>query len=145
MSPAPKYNDIVIDNDAMAQLSNPRQAEFRLLFQWLAEKGILTVSRKLVLEYGRGNDRALTLINLLSRDGRYHLVRNEEIESFTADRHFKYTCNGKDIPHARLTFLSSRKRLVTLDLRLAADVNRFKKVDKIQPCACGAPKGCCLD
>tara|TARA_B100000315_G_C14374920_1_gene494727 strand:- start:196 stop:636 length:441 start_codon:yes stop_codon:yes gene_type:complete len=138
--------DVVIDANIMCFFDKPNQPEILKLFKWLKTSGTLAVSRKLVNEYmGCSSRPILILINYLSRVGRYHLYSNKDIDAFKLDRHYNYTCNRKDISHARLVFLSFRKRLITSDRRLANDVNKFKRIKGIKACACGTPISCCLN
>ena len=113
---------------------------FKDFFAWLRRDGALTVSQKLLVEYGRSRkDLIFVLINELNRAGRYNKISNNEIKTFTLDRHYSYRCQSRDIPHARLVFLSFRKRLVAFDNKLVEAVNGFKRVNGIQPIACKRP------
>ncbi len=132
--------DIVIDVNVMCLYDTSSHNTYTKLFYWLREEGTLTVGPNLIKEYRRsGKKLIMILINELQRDDRYNLVDNSRINSFTDDRHFKYTCNFKDEEHARVVFLSYRKKLVTLDKRFKADVNNFKKIGGVKPCACSVP------
>jgi len=138
------HKDIVVDTSVMRLYDSPKDDVFKKLFQWLRLNGTLTMSKKLLLEYGRSGQRKIfILINELQRKGRYNLIRNKTLEAFTRDRHFKYTCNYKDKYHAKLVFLSHRKRLIAFDNPLIHDVNSFPKIDGIKPCACKRPDKCC--
>jgi hypothetical protein len=132
--------DIVLDTNVMRLYDKPKDQIFVLLFKWLRTKGTLTMSRKMLNEYGgSGKQPIFVLINELQREGRYNLVTNQALQNFNADRHFNYTCNFKDRNHARLVFLSYRKLLVAFDDKLTEDVNKFKKIDGIKPKACQKP------
>jgi hypothetical protein len=132
--------DVVIDQNVMRLYGAAKDVAFISFFTWLRQKGTLTMSRSLLKEYGGGgHDLVFVLINEMTRDGRYNLIGNSEIDAFTDDRHYRYTCNGKDRSHARLVFLSFRKRLIAFDRALRSDVNNFKRIDGIQPCACKRP------
>lgn len=138
--------DIVVDANVMRLYDKPKDPIFVSLFTWIKKKGVLTVSNKFVNEYGAiGKPHIMTLINELNRNGRLNHIGKSQLSAFTADRHFKYTCNFKDLVLARTVFLSHRKRYITFDKKLRADINRFKKVDHIQPCACRNPRNCCLN
>lgn len=138
--------DIVVDANVMRLYDNPKHQDIRALFDWLASSGSLAISQKLLNEYvASTNGFVLVLINRLIRDGRYHMYPKRDLEGFTMDRHYRYTCNKKDIHHARLVFLSYRKRLISFDKKLRKDVNEFRRIDGIKPCACRNPRGCCLD
>ncbi len=132
--------DIVIDVNVMCLYDTKKRNKFTPLFFWLREKGSLVVGPSLLQEYGGSRKNAImVLINELHREGRYDNIVRSRIKSFKEDRHFKYTCNFKDQEHAKVVFLSYRKKLVTLDNNLRADVNKFNKVDGIKPSACNNP------
>lgn len=136
--------DVVVDVGVMKLYDQPKDDCFRSFFSWLCAKGTLVASKGLVSEYGRqGNQLVFVLISRLQREGRYVLAANREIKDFKRDKHFKYTCNKQDIPHARLVFLSPRKRLISIDKKMVSDVNRFPKVDGVKACACHRPADCC--
>lgn len=132
--------DIVIDTNVIRLYDKPKDKRFLAFFKWLREKGTLGVSKKLIAEYGgTGNRLIFVLINELQKKGRYDLIPNKKIKEFKKDKNFNYTCNNKDIYHARLVFLSKRKLLVGFDTKLVNDINRFKKVDGVKPKACKKP------
>lgn len=138
--------DIVLDANVMRLYEKPNDPAFVALFMWVKKTGALTVSKKLVKEYGdAGKPQIMVLLNELGRDERLNHISNSQLSGFTADRHFHYKCNGKDVVHARTVFLSYRKRCISFDKRLRNDINRFKRVDGVQPCACRTPAACCLN
>ena len=127
-------NDIVIDTNVMRLFDAPADRRYKALFEWIVNFGYLALSQKLVVEYfGSGNRLLAVLINDLTNKKRINRIGSGLINNFTEDRHYKYTCNGEDILHARLVFLSRRKLLVTIDNRLETDVNGFRKVDGTKP------------
>ena len=129
----------------MSLYDSPKDESIINLFKWLRKEGALTMSKMLLVEYTRsGNQKILVLINELNRKGRYNLIPNQKINSFNKDRHFKYTCNYKDRSHAKLVFLSYRKKMIANDNALIKDVNSFSKIDGIKPCACNTPQNCCF-
>ena len=130
--------DIVIDTDCFyVPKGNPA---FKQLFEWLSSKGTLTVSQKLLNEYSRtGSPFIAVLLDRLGRDDRLLRVQTQELKAFKMNKHYRFSCNYEDRWHARLVFVSYRKLLVSLDKRLVKDVNRFKKVDGIEPKACRCP------
>jgi hypothetical protein len=132
--------DIVADANVMRLYDKPSDPDMQRFFAWLASAGTLAVSSWLLEEYGRTQNRDLAgLIQLLMRAKRLSRIDNPVINAFSDDRHYGYTCNYKDIRHARLVFLSRRKRLVTIDRKLRNDVNGFPKVHKIKPRAVKVP------
>ena len=139
------HKDIVIDTNVMRLYASAKDKTFKVFFRWLRFEGTLTMSRKLLTEYGRSNQNILILVNELQRKGRYNLISNDDLQSYDGDRHFNYTCNYKDKLHARLVFLSKRKRLISFDIRLSNDVNSYKRIEGIKPCACNNPRECCYE
>ena len=136
--------DVVIDTNVMRLYDSPKDKVFKLFFKWLRTKGTLTMSKKLLIEYGgTGNQKIFILINELQRNGRYNLVDSNVLKSFNHDKNFSYTCNNKDKYHAKLVFLSYRKRLIAFDNAFVNDVNLYPKVNGIKPCACKSPSNCC--
>ena len=132
--------DIVIDANVMRLYDKPADPLFKQLFAWLASKGVLCVSPYLMREYQEAGNRDLAgLILMLIDAKRFDSIPKAKIDSFTDDKHYKYTCNFKDIRHARLVFLSARKRLVSFDKKLRDDVNGFRKVKRVQPSAVRTP------
>jgi hypothetical protein len=137
--------DIVIDANVMRLYDKPKDPVFKKLFTWLFKTGVLTVNQKLIIEYGgAGKPEIMILVAKLQREGRCNKISKSQISAFTKDRHFKYTCNFKDIVHAQTVFLSDRKRFLAFDKNLRKDINSFKKVNKIKSCACRNPRVCCL-
>ena len=133
------HRDLVIDTNVLILYDNPPDEIFTDLFTWLANEGTLVVSQKLVVEYGRASHRLLPgLIDQLIKAKRFIRIGSQEIKDFN-DQHYRYRCNSEDVWHARLVFLSPRKRLVSFDDKLVDDVNNFKKVQKIKPQATKVP------
>lgn len=126
--------DIVIDTNVMRLYDTPSDPTYKQLFAWVAKKGSLAVSQKLLVEYmGTTNEILAGLINHLTTEDRLIRINNHALKTYSLDKHYVYSCNRKDINHARLTFLSNRKKLVSLDNPLIKDVNSFPKVDGIKP------------
>ena len=141
-----RRKDIVVDINVMRLYDKPKDPIFVRLFTWIKNTGVLTVSQKLKTEYGRiNNPLIMILLSELLRDGRLITIPKSQLSAFTTDRHFKYTCNFKDIGLAHIVFLSHRKRCIAFDKKFRNDINRSNKVDGIQPCACRNPKTCCLN
>jgi hypothetical protein len=141
-----RWKDIVVDANVMRLYDKPKDPVFVRLFMWIKNTGALTVNQKLIIEYGRINKpQIIILLNELHRDGRLNIKKKLQIHAFTSDRHFNYTCDKKDIVHARTVFISYRKRCISFDKKLRDDINAFKKVDKKKPCACRNPDNCCLN
>jgi len=133
--------DIVVDTNVIRLYDAPADESFKDFFTWLKDKGSLAISQKLLNEYsGTGNRLLAALLNKLMQEGRHNPISNHALKAFKEDKHVKYTCNYSDIQHARLVFLSNRKKLVSFDNKLCADVNAFKKINGIQPAAERHPK-----
>ena len=138
-------NSIVIDTNIMRHYAAPLDPVYLELFQWLIRKGQLIVSQKLISEYvGTGNRELVIFVESLSRHSAkegekieclpIRKISKKVIESFARqDRHYKYTCNIEDIHHARLVFVSPRKKMICGDNKLMKDINRFPKVGGIKP------------
>lgn len=133
--------DVVIDTQVMRLYDTPSDLSYKELFSWLVKGcGKLTVSQKLLVEYcGTQNILIGVLINQLQAEGRLIRIGNQQIAQIGVDKHYQYTCNNEDIDHARLVFLSNRKKLITHDQALAKDVNGFKKVNGVKPTAVKQP------
>lgn len=132
---------IVVDNNIMSRYDAPIDPLYIDFFRWIHEEGVLVVSDYLLREYRESNNQNLiVLLAFLDRNsGTERIIRiaKDEIDGYSEDRHFSYRCGGRDIPHARLTFLSPRKKLLSLDNNLVSDVNSFRKVGRprIKPAA----------
>lgn len=126
--------DIVVDTNIIRLYGNSPDVQLRDFFLWLDQFGCLTISQKLLREYiGTGNRLLASFIDNLTKNGRLIRIENSVLKRFNDDRHYKYTCNHEDILHARLVFLSSRKLLLSEDVKLVKAVNDFNKIDGIQP------------
>lgn len=136
-------NNLIVDTCVMSSYDSPSRPEYIELYRWLSTEGKITVSPYLLSEYYQTKNRLLAiLLESMSRHAdrnRIIKIDKNKIDSFTKDRHFKYTCNGKDVNHARLTYLSQEKILVSEDSNLVQDVNRFPKVGKKKPFATKNP------
>lgn len=137
------FKSIVIDTCVMRLYDAPADPKFKELFLWLQKSGSLVVSQKLIIEYIGTQNRNITILlnkfNLDANNKRIIKLEKEAIESFNEDRIFNYTCNIEDHYHARLVFLSPRKKLISQDNKIINDVNKFKKVDGIKPVATKNP------
>lgn len=143
--PSARDNDIVVDTNVMRLYDAPSDPKYKELFVWLDHSGVLAISQKLLAEYiGTGNRLIAPFIDNLLRNDRLNRVQTSELKSFDLDRHYPYSCNKKDIWHARLVFLSKRKILVSLDDPLISDVNGFRKVTGVKPTAHRYPPTSCL-
>ncbi|MGB2519093.1 hypothetical protein [Shewanella algae] len=130
---------IVIDTCVLRLYDAPLDPNYTNLFRWVQSAGTLYVSQKLVNEYiGTGNRNIQILLSALVKHAdniRLVKLKKSDIESFDEDKRYNYTCNKEDVYHAKLVFLSPRKKLVSQDRKILADVNGFKKVNGIQPAA----------
>ena len=134
------HKDIVVDSCVMRLYDAPADPRLKHLFTWLYQEGTLCISLPLVHEYNRhGNPLVASLLNYLGAQNRLSKIEKQAILTYVGDARYRYTCNKTDIHHARLTFLSRRKRLVSFDHALVKDVNRFRSVDGIRPRATGQP------
>lgn len=132
--------DIVVDSCVMRLYNSPGDPNLKYFFAWLKDDGTLCLSNPMLSEYQRhGNPLIASLLNYLGAQNRLIHVSNATIKSFTSDRGYAYICNAADIPHARLTFVSTRKKLVSFDNNLRTSVSKFKKINGIKPTATKVP------
>lgn len=132
--------DVVIDSCVMRLYDTPGDPKLQFLFKWLYDTGTLCLSRPLLNEYNRhGNPLIASLLLYLGAQDRLAHIPNSVLKEFDLDKGYKYLCNKADIPHARLTFVSKRKRLVSFDDKLRESVSKFKKVNGIKPSATKSP------
>ena len=134
---------IVVDTCVMRLYDNPFDPRLKDFFSWVLESGSLCISQKLLNEYiGTGNKNiTILLAELQKKEGRIFKVTNSDINNFSLDKKYNYTCNYEDTLHAKLVFLSPRKKMVSQDHKIIKDINGFKKVDKIKPQAVLSPPG----
>lgn len=136
-------NSLVIDTCVLRLYDTPADPNYKKLFKWLTESGKLCVTQKLLNEYyGTGNRNIQILLAEFNRDAKNpRLIKynKSQIESFNDDKNYNYTCNIEDRYHAKLVFLSPRKKIITQDNKLANDINGFRKVDKVKPLATNRP------
>lgn len=134
---------IVIDTCVLRLYDSPADPIYKDLFYWIKSEGKLCISKKLVQEYvATGNRNITLLLTELSKNSdnmRLKWVENSEIKSFKEDKTYRYTCNIEDINHARLVFLSERKKMISQDKKLIDDINGFKKISGIKPEAAKHP------
>lgn len=142
-------SSIVIDTCVMRLYNAPLDPKYLNLFKWLTERGELYVSQKLVNEYmGTGNRNINILLSQMTRNSSESNIKVEpelkptivkiskkSIEGFIADKRYNYTCNIEDRYHAKLVFLSPRKKLISQDKKILSDINGFKKINGIKPSA----------
>lgn len=132
--------DIVVDSCVMRLYDAPGDPNYKIFFAWLHGKGTLCISHPMLNEYNRhGNQLIPALLNYLTTQNRLTRIPNKTLNAFSADKNYAYLCNALDIPHARLTFVSKRKKLVSFDEKLRKSVSKFKKVDGIKPSATALP------
>lgn len=136
-------SSIVIDTCVLRLYDAPLDPIYTKLFRWVEKDGTLYVSKKLLNEYiGTGNLKIQILLGeLVKHTEKKRLVQlsKAQIEAFTGDKRYKYTCNSEDIYHSKLVFLSPRKKLISQDKGILSNVNGFNKVDGIQPAAVKHP------
>lgn len=137
-------SSLVIDTCVLRLYDAPADPVYKDLFKWLTETGKLCVTQKLLNEYyGTGNRNIEILLaefNRNSEDIRLIKFNKNQIEGFADDKNYNYSCNIEDRYHAKLVFLSPRKKMVTQDNKLTNDINGFKKIDKIKPIALSHPE-----
>lgn len=138
--PEKEIKDIIIDANVMRLYSEPKDKTIKDLFTWLFKDGSLALSQAILHEYNRhGNTLIFGLIQHLMKNNRIISIDNAHLKKFTSDSKYKYTCNPEDRDHAKLVFLSHRKKLISFDVKLVNDVNKFPKISKIKPTAINRP------
>lgn len=136
-------SSIVIDTNVMTLYDAPIEPTYAELFKWLLSTGSLCISHHLLIEYMRSGNRNITILlaelKKHAENNRLIEVPKTDIKNFKDDKKFKYSCNHEDINHARLTFLSPRKKIITEDTKLKDDINKFKQISGIKPVAAAKP------
>lgn len=137
-------SSIVIDTCVIRLYDAPLDPNYIKLFRWVQNDGTLYITKKLLIEYiGTGNRNIQILLNHLTKheeQSRLITLKSSQINAFNEDKNYNYTCNLEDIYHSKLVFLSPRKKLISQDKKIIADVNGFKKVDGIKPSAMIRPE-----
>lgn len=137
-------SSIVIDTCVIRLYDAPLDPNYVKLFRWVQNDGTLYITKKLLIEYiGTGNRNIQILLNQLTKHeekSRLITLKSSQINAFNEDKNYNYTCNLEDIYHSKLVFLSPRKKLISQDKKIIADVNGFKKVDGIKPSAMIRPE-----
>jgi hypothetical protein len=139
--------DIFIDTNIASKFCNPQDNEYKKLIEWLLHfdendtenvdsYAHLVISRKLIGEYIRSNQNAITdtniitIIDTLTRQNRLVRVQNDEIKNFRK-KHFSKTtekklkCNHEDREHIPVVLLSHRKYAISYDDNFIDDVVNF--------------------
>ncbi len=134
---------IVIDTCIMRLYDNPIDPVYKDFFNWITHDGTLIISQGLLVEYLRtGNKNISLLLDKLNKNNekkRLIKIDSKDLKKFKDDKNFNYTCNTEDQMHAKLVFLSNRKKLVSQDGKLIIDINNFHKVGGIKPEAVKRP------
>lgn len=128
-------NDIFIDNDSSKGLINPLQQEYKDLYIWLINEGVLTVSNHTLTEYGRGNQNLSAIIELLMRKGRLNKVSNLDLKRLAIPKKRNVYCNGEDILNLKTVLLSYRKMALSQDNGLIRTINQWPKYNRVKPLA----------
>jgi hypothetical protein len=139
-------NDLFIDNNIAKSFSTPLDPEYKKLIEWLRKRNEntpekdahLVISSKLVAEYHRSNlnnsaaTNILTLVNILTKQGRINKITNTQIKDFQ-QKHFtkavekKLKCNHEDREHIPVVLLSDRKFALAIDKNFCADLQAFPR------------------
>ena len=90
-------NDIVIDANVMAMLGSNGGGDYRNLFDWLRSKGVISLSRKMVVEYGGGRNRFVaSLLSDMVTSGRYNDINQKIVNGFVKSSNFNFSSNFED-------------------------------------------------
>jgi hypothetical protein len=152
--------DIFIDTNIASRFQNPADPEYIKLIKWLLsyqkiEEGEedttnahLVVSNKLLREYHlsnynvKGNQNIITIISILTKQGRRPKISNQAIKDFQQEHYTKknvkkLTCNNEDREHIPIILLSDRKYALAID---DAFVNDLLNFPGFQVLACKRPE-----
>ena len=140
--------DIFIDNNIASRFKNPADPEYIKLIKWLLsyqkvnedEEDIinahLVVSNKLLSEYHlsnynvKGNQNIITIISILTKQGRLSKISNQAIKDFKQEYYTKknvkkLTCNQEDREHIPIILLSDRKYALAIDDAFVSNILSF--------------------
>jgi hypothetical protein len=136
--------DIFIDNSIAKNFSNPLDPSYKHLVTWLMQyqptkvkdNAHLVWSNKLLREYhataasARSDTNIVTIVNTLTRQGRFIKISNQQIKEFKREYFKKYIvrrfrCNAEDRDHIPTILLSYRKYALIRDQKFIYDVNNF--------------------
>lgn len=129
-------NDIFVDNCAATTLSNPMGKPTQKFVEWLVGHGVLVVSQKLLVEYGRscsersGCINIAAIVNRLTATGRLVKFSPKQLDEFeiTKAQQRRLKSNKADWVHIQTVALSSRRLAFSLDDNLVDDLNAFPSI-----------------
>jgi len=133
--------DILIDTPCAKNLSNPMNDHYKKFAVWLHKEGALTLNKKLVGEYNRGNQTLGIIIDKLIKEGRWTNITNKQIKEFDIPKKLekKLRSNKPDRPHLISVLLSERMLCVTEDVNLNTDINAYPLIDGKQAQSVNCP------
>jgi len=134
--------DLFVDNCAATNFANPQDEHFKELFKWLVSEGVLVVSQKLLVEYGRScraltGENIATLVGYLTKVGRLQVIKNRQLDNFVIPTHRQLKSNFADRVHLKTVLLSHRKYAITQDRNLLDDINSYPRY---RACAVARPE-----
>lgn len=125
--------DIFVDNCAAKNFANPLDKHYKAFIAWLKSDGVLVVSQKLLVEYGRtcggcaAGSNIVALVNYLTINGRLVRFTSKQLKQVKFKKHVENALlsNRQDHVHIKVVILSCRKFAVSGDTNLRTDLNAF--------------------
>lgn len=125
--------DIFVDNCAAKNFANPLDKHYKEFITWLKVDGILVVSQKLLMEFGRTCDGCIAgsnivaLVHYLTINGRLVRFSSKQLKEVKFPKRItrKLLSNHQDHVHIKVVILSHRKLAITGDKNLRKDLNAF--------------------
>lgn len=134
-------NDIFFDTNLAHNLINPTSPEYRDFLNWLYKDGALVISNKLEVEYGRGNQNLIVIIDGLTKNGRINRITNRQLQEYCIPKRIenRLLSNKADRNNIKCIVLSNRKMGIIADNNLLKDINNYPRLNKIKPTAANRP------
>ena len=125
--------DIFVDNCAAKNFENPLDIHYKNFISWLMNEGVLVVSQKLLVEYGRtcggcaASSNIVAIVGHLTARGRLIRFKNSELKKFSIPKYIarKLLSNHEDHVHIKVVIFSHRKYAITADNNLRCDLNNY--------------------
>lgn len=135
------YNDIFIDTNLAHNLINPMNDHFKKLYLWLYHEGALAITKKLIAEYGQGNQNLAVVVNYLTVKGRVNCISKQQLTNLSIPKKIekRLLSNRSDHTHIKTVILSDRKIAISADKNLIDDINNYPKYQKIKACCADCP------
>jgi len=126
------YKDILVDNDAAINFTNPINNHYKKFYKWLFIEGSLAVCNKLIQQYNstlrnvNSDTNIVIIIQKLERDKRLNKISNSCLKKLRIKKHILKKLKAKNDLHILKTvLLSDRKYAITEDINLIHDINYY--------------------